>query len=311
MRHQFQFIDPAELARVSDLQLLARTVVEGFMSGMHRSPHYGASVEFAQYRPYTQGDDSRIVDWNLYARTDRLHVKQFHEETNLRCTLVLDCSASMNYGSGPVTKFHYARMLTACLAMALHRQKDAAGLAAYHHEMIAHLPPGNNPKHLRRLFLELDRIEPSGRTDSAHSLNYVGNGIKPRGIVVLISDLLHPVAATINHLKSLRARRHDVLVFQIADPAERDFPFDRAVTLVDSEDLTELLVVPDLVREEYQRNRAAHFEAIRRECLSSEIEMREFYTNEPLDRALRDFMHHRRHALLTSSSARTGAPAGG
>ena len=149
MREGIHFLDPAQAAKIKDLQLLARTVVEGLSGGMHRSPHAGTSIEFAQYRPYCQGDDPRHVDWRLYARTDRLHVKQYQDETNLRCTILLDCSASMDYGSGEITKFEYARMLAACIAMILAPQRDQTGLIAYHHELETYIPPRVDAKHLQ------------------------------------------------------------------------------------------------------------------------------------------------------------------
>ncbi len=298
---KFKHVDPADLMNISDLQLLARTVVEGSFSGMHRSPLHGSSLEFAQYRPYVQGDDLRFVDWNLYGRSDRLHVKMFHEETNLQCTILLDCSSSMNYGSGKLTKFQYARMLAACLTMMLFKQNDSLGFMAYHHSVFEHLHPKSSPQHLFHVLTALDNVKPQGKTDTDKSLAYVGNVLKPRGMVVLISDLLHPLDEMLKHLKSLRARRHDVLVLQISDPAEQTFPFDRTVTLVDVESQDEQFVVPDAVRGGYLENRRNHFAGIQRECRAAEIDVEEFVTTEPLDRALHHFLHRRNHALYTSS----------
>lgn len=295
------FIDPAILAQIGDLQLLAGTVVEGLMTGMHRSPHSGSSIEFAQYRPYAQGDDPRFIDWRLFGRTDRLHVKQFQEETNLRCTLLLDCSGSMDYTSGGVTKFDYARMLVACMTMILHRQHDAVGLVAYHHELLSYVPPRTAANHMRRIFTELDGLQAEGRTDTAGALHYLGDALKPRGMVVLVSDLLHPVEQMVDHLKSLRARRHDLLVLQISDPAEQEFPFDKSATFVDLESGKEQFALPENVRDQYLENRRRHFDQIRKQCLNAEVDIAEFTTNEPLDRALRFFLQHRSHALMSSS----------
>lgn len=314
MVEQIHFIDPAELARISDLSLLARTVVEGFLSGVHRSPHSGASIEFAQYRPYTQDDDTRRVDWKLYARADRLHIKQFQEETNMRCTVLLDCSASMDYGSGAVSKFDYARMLAACLAMILHKQRDAGGFIAYHDRVLVHLPPRSDPRHLQRTLLELQNVRPSGETNTAGALQRLGETLQPRGMVALISDLLYPAEDVVDHLKSLRAKRHDVMVLQISDPAEQTFPFDKATTFVDAESERERFTIPDQAREEYLENRRRHFSTIRRECLSAEIDVQEFAVSEPLDGALHFFFHRRNDSLLTSSLRRSrgaGSAAGG
>lgn len=300
------FIDPSQLSQVTDLELLARMVVEGFLSGIHRSPHTGNSIEFAQYRPYTQGDDLRFLDWKLYARTDRLHLKQFQEETNLRCSLLLDCSASMNYGSASVTKFQLARMLVASLAMILKKQGDSTGLIAYHRELVHHLPATTDSRNFRRILVALSNLVPAEATDTPGALRFLGDVLRPRGMVILVSDLLHPLEDVVEHLKSLRARRHDVLVFQISDPAEQTFAFDGAVTLVDAEQGEERFIVPESVREAYLANRAAHFETIRRECLAAEIDLIELTTQQPLDFALRHFLNHRNRTLKTTGLRKAG-----
>jgi uncharacterized protein (DUF58 family) len=307
--HTLRFIDPAQLVGIKDLQLMARTVVDGLMSGLHRSPHSGSSIEFAQYRPYSQGDDLRKIDWRLFARTDRLHIKQYEEETTLRCTILLDCSGSMDYSSHAVQKFQYARILAASLAVLLQRQRDAVGLIAYHHELLTYIPPLSNVRHLRRVLVELDQIEAEGHTDTPGALHYLGDVLKPRGMVVLISDLLHPLDEMLDHLKSLKARRQDVLVLQISDPAEQTFPFDESATFVDAESGKEQYAVPEAVREQYLENRHNHFEQIRKECLSSEIDIAEFTTNEPLDAALRFFLHNRSRSI--GVAAGKGRTAGG
>ena len=281
------FIDPAELARIADLQLLARTVVKGFLTGLHTGLSSGTSAEFAQYRNYGQGDDPRFIDWRLFARSDRLHIKQFEEETNLRCTLLLDCSASMDYGSTPVSKFRYAQMLAACLCVLLGQQRDAIGFIGYHGEIHSRIPPRANPDQARRILAELQGLQPGGTTDTSGALQFLGDILPPRGMVILISDLLHPTEEMMNQLGSLRGRRHDLLVCQISDPAEQTFPFDRSVTLQDVEEGNEQFVVPDSVREGYLKNRQAHFEHIRSECLASEIDIKEFTTRDPLDHVLK------------------------
>ncbi len=296
-----KFIDPVELARITDLQLLARTVVSGLSSGVHRSMHTGTAAEFAQYRAYAQGDDPRFVDWRLYGRTDRLHIKQFQEEHNLRCTVLLDCSASMAYGSEGISKFRYAQMLAACLVMLMSGQRDAVGFAAYHHDLCTHVPARAQADQVRRILVEIDNLSSAGGTDTAGVLFFMGDVLPARGLVVLIGDLLHPIEDMVGHLRSLRARRHDVIVFQISDPAEQSFPFDRAVTLADAEGDRELFTVPDAVREEYIANRTAHFSRIREACLASEIDVEELTCTEPLDRALHHFIYRRNHALHTRS----------
>ena len=294
------FLDPVDLGRIANLELIARTVVSGLHSGIHRSLHTGTSAEFAQYRSYAQGDDTRFVDWRLYARTDRLHVKQFHEEHSLRSTLLLDCSASMGYGSGDITKFRYAQMLAGCVALLLSNQHDAVGLAAYQDELKTYIPARRRPAHLRRVLAEIGNLHPEGSTDTAATLKTMGDILPARGMIILISDLLHPIEEVEAHLRSLRARRHDVIVFQISDPAEQTFPFDRATTFVDSESGEERFAVPDTVRAAYLENRKKHFDRIRTACTESEIHIEEWTTTTPLDLALTSFIHRRSRMLYTS-----------
>ena len=303
----YKFVDPTELARIADLDLMARTVVSGMQGGVHRSVHMGASAEFAQYRPYTQGDDLRFVDWRLYGRSDRLYVKQFQDERNLRCTVLLDCSASMDYGSGEVTKFRYAQMLAACLVMLASSQGDVVGFAAYHQDLVTHVPPRKRDGQLHRILVEIDNLEPAGaQTNTAGTLQMMGDILPSRGMVVLIGDLLHPSDEMIAHLRSLRAQRHDVLVLQISDPAEQTFPFDRSVTLVEAEGGREQFAVPEDVREAYLANRTKHFDAIREACLAAEVDVEEFLCTAPLDDALHQFLHRRSHGLITSSRRSRG-----
>lgn len=299
--------DPAEWIPLKDLDLLARTVVEGFRAGLHRSAQKGASIEFAQYRPYSQGDDLRYVDWRLFGRSDRLYLKQSHEDTNLRCTFLLDRSASMGYASGAVAKFDYARMLIASLAMLLHRQNDAVGFMAYHEGVDPYIPAKAESRHFHRLLVALGQTRAEGTSSTGDVLRYLGQVLPARGIIILVSDLLHPVEETLEQLRSLRARRHEVMVFQISDRAELTFPFQQAGTFVDAEGSGERFAVPDRVREEYLENRRRHFERIRDECLGAEIELQEFVSDEPLELALHAFLKRRRRALARGG----GRPAGG
>lgn len=311
MRQPAAFIDPVQLMRIKDLQMLARTVVEGFMTGIHKSPHTGASLEFAQYRAYTQGDDLRYLDWKLYGRSDRLYLKQFREESNLRCTLVLDCSGSMAYGSAAVAKFQYACMLAASLATVLVAQGDAVGLAAYHEDLIEHLPPARDGRAMRRLYARLASLEPQQTTNSERALATVARMLPARGMVILISDFLEPVEAAIQHLRTLRAQAHDVMAFQVADPAERDFPFEQAVTLLDLEATDELFVVPEAVREGYLANRKAHFDAVAQAAARAEIDLAEFMVDQPLDHALRFFVQQRAKRQMRVKTGRPRAGRGG
>ncbi|MBI1390317.1 MAG: DUF58 domain-containing protein [bacterium] len=310
MPNDLHFLNPEELAGVADLQLLARIVVEGFLAGLHRSPHFGSAIEFAQYRPYVQGDDLRFVDWNLYARTDRLHTKQFYEETNLRCLLLLDCSASMLYASRGMSKFEYARILAACLAYLLVHQNDAVGLSAFQNDVHLYMPPRNTPRYLRRVLVELANLQPAGETNLPRAIQHACETVPPRGMVVVISDLLSPLDDLISALRRLRARRFDVMVLQVADPAERDFTFDKSISLVDLESSREQFVTPADVRDQYLQNRRAHFDALRAACASVQADYEEFVTNEPLDRALHHFLNQRALTLSAASAKRPMARRG-
>lgn len=294
-------IAPDDLVKVKDLSLLAQALVSGQRLGLHRSPHAGSSVEFSQYRPYAQGDDPRFVDWKRFGRTDRLHIKEFHEETNMRCTLLLDCSASMGYGTTALTKFRYAQILTASLAWLLTQQHDETALVAYHDEICCHIPHQRRAHQIRRLLAALEALTPGGATATGPALNWVGDIMAPRGMVVLISDLLQPLPQVATQLRALRARRHDVLVFQVADVAEVTLPFSDAVTLLDAEDGGERLVDVEKVRGDYLKSREAHFEEIRALCLAYEIDYMTLQTDTSLDGALRHFLYRRTHALLTKS----------
>lgn len=302
-------IAPEDLAKVNDLWLLAQTLVAGQQLGLHRSPHSGVSVEFAQYRPYTQGDDPRFVDWRRYARSDRLHIKEFHEETNMRCTLLLDCSASMGYGTTALTKFRYAQILAASLAWLLTLQHDEVSLAAYHAAICHHIPFQRRGHQVRRLVAALEGLEPAGDTATGDALAWVGDVMTSRGMVVLISDLLQPLPVVETQLRALRARRHDVLVFQIADVAEETFPFGPDVTLRDLEDRGERPAGHERVREQYLAARSAHFNRVREVCLGYEIDYEPLRTDQPLDGALQQFLHRRNHALLTTSKRALGGSA--
>ncbi len=310
MQNDLHFLNPDQLAGVADLQLLARRVVEGFLAGLHRSPHFGSSIEFAQYRQYVQGDDPRFVDWGLYARTDRLHTKQFHEETNLRCSVLLDASASMSYASGKVSKLHYARMLAACLAMLLVRQNDSVGLSTFQEAVRVFLPPKNSPRHLQRIFVELANVETGGQTNLVNAIQHACETLPTRSMVILISDLIDSGHDISTYIRLLRARRLDVLVMQISDPAERDFSIDKSSLLLDPENQREQFVVPDEMRDQYLENRKRYFDAIRTACIGMQVEIDEFDTSEPLDRALY-FVLKQRQQLTTGASAKRASAAGG
>ena len=285
-----RFLDPQVLARISGLELKARTIVEGFLSGLHRSPLKGFSVEFAEYRQYLPGDDLSTIDWKVFARTDRHYVKKYEEETNLRAYLFLDVSASMSYGSGPMTKFEYGSCLAASLAYLMRRQRDSAGLITFDNRVRTLLPPSSRPGQLRSLLLALDRQEVGTVTDSGPPLHHLADSLDKRGLIVLISDLLDDPARVVDGLKHFRFRGSDVLVFQVLDHAELTFPFDRPVTFEDLETGQQVSANPSTVRAQYLAAIEAHIETYRRDLQSAGIDYRLLDTSEPLDLALLSFL---------------------
>lgn len=291
--NELRFLDPTIIARMGSMELRARTIVEGFLIGLHRSPYKGFSVEFSEYRQYMPGDDLSLIDWKVYARSDRYYVKKFEEETNLECHLMIDVSGSMGYGSTGVTKLEYASYLTASLAYLMHRQHDAVGLMAFSDHVLNHLPVSARPEHLRRLLLTLDRLEPHGGSDLARPLNRLADTLSRRGMVVVISDLFDDPAAIVKGLRHLRFRGTDVLVFHVLDPAELTFPFDRATRFEDLETGDEVMVVPSVVRESYLKEIRGLVAFYERELRLAGIDYCLVDTSRALDFALLSYLSAR------------------
>jgi uncharacterized protein (DUF58 family) len=290
------YLSPATLARLGSLELKAKTIVEGFLSGLHRSPFKGFSVEFAEYRQYLPGDDLATLDWKVYARTDRHFIKKFEEETNLDCHLLLDVSASMGYGSGEVTKLQYGAFLAAALAFLMNRQHDAVGLIAFDDKIIEMRAPSARAGHLTALLITLDRLEVGGQTNVAKPLNDLAEAIHKRGLVVLISDLLDNPDRVIEGLKHFRYRGTEVIVFHVLDPAELRFPFEQAARFRDTETLNEVLAVPSVVRDQYLKAMTSMQERYRRELRLAGIDYVMLDTSVPLETALMSYLLTRRRA---------------
>ena len=288
-----RFLDPAVVARLGTLELRARTVVEGFISGLHRSPFKGFSVEFAEYRQYIHGDDLSTIDWKVFARSDRYYVKKFEEETTLDCQLMIDVSGSMAYGSRGITKFEYAACLAASLGYLMNRQRDGVGLTAFDDRIAAVLPASTRPGHLRNLLITLDRLAPGNRTNVSKPLHQLADSMNRRGMVVLISDLLDDVEAIIRGLKHFQYRGSDVLVFQILDPDELEFPFDRVTRFEDLETSEEVMAVPGLVRSHYLQEISRLIERYRRELGAAGIDYQLLSTKQPLEMALLAYLSTR------------------
>src|SRR5438876_347535 len=280
-----QFLDPAVVARLGTLELRARTIVEGFLSGLHRSPFKGFSVEFAEYRQYIPGDDLATIDWKVYARSDRYYVKKFEEETNLDCHLMLDVSGSMGYGTHGITKFEYGACLAASLGYLMNRQRDAVGLTAFDDHVVAVLPASARPGHLRALLVTLNRLALGKETNVSKPLHQLADSLTKRGMVVLISDLLDDPAAVVRGLKHFQFRGADVIVFHVLDPDEIDFPFDRATRFEDLETDEEVMAVPAVVRSHYLKAMGDLIERYKRELGAAGIYYMLLPTSTPLEMA--------------------------
>jgi uncharacterized protein (DUF58 family) len=279
-----QFLDPKVLARIDNLELLARTVVDGFLNGLHRAPYLGLSMDFAEHRPYVPGDDVRHLDWRLYARSDRHYVKQYEAETNANVVALVDVSASMGYGSGEITKLDYARYLAACLLHFSRRQRDRVGLALFDADVVRYVPP--SAKNLELSLLTLDRAE-AGRPGALYpSLLTAAERLVRRGIVLVVSDFYEEPDRVVDALRLLRGRGHDLLVFHLLDPAELDLPFEDPTSFEDMETGERLPVIPKRLREGYRDLVRAHVAALEERLPGERMDYLMVNTAEPLDHAL-------------------------
>ncbi len=296
-----KYLDPTVLDQLSGLELKARRVVEGFVSGMHESPYRGVSVEFAQHREYVPGDDLRHLDWNVYARSDRLYVKEYEQETNLRVMPIVDLSESMNYTSHDVTKIDYARYVAASLSYLVIQQQDGIGLATFDQNLTNFMEPSNSTPHFHSILKVLSDLAPREKTDMGRVLNHAASRINKRGLIVLISDLFDDADAIAQGLSNFRHRDHDVIVLQILDPAEVEFPFDEMTRFKGMEIPDELLADPKALREAYLEEINQHNEKIKKTCLDNEMDYRLIQTDESLSVALSTYLARRMGILRRAS----------
>lgn len=281
-----RFLDPAVLTRISNLDLLARTVVDGFLNGIHKAPYLGLSMDFAQHRPYVPGDDIRHLDWRLYARTDRFYLKQFEAETNTDVTALVDVSESMNWTSDEdrPTKLDYARYLAASLLHLSRRQRDRVGCITFDHDPIERVPPA--AKNLKLSLMALERSKPRGPGDLKNSMYEAVSGMKKRGIVLVLSDLYEDVADVVAAVRWLTARKQDVILFHILDPGERDIPLGDAQSFEDAETGEQIPVVPARLREGYAAVIDEHVRGLQRALVGEGVDFVAVDTSTPLDNAL-------------------------
>jgi uncharacterized protein (DUF58 family) len=291
----YEYFEPDRVAKLKNLSLLARQAVEGFISGLHRSPHKGFSVEFAEHREYTAGDDLRHLDWVAWGRTDRYYIKQYEQETNLRAYILLDVSNSMAYRyGGGLTKFIYGCFLTACLSYLMCRQQDMVGVIAFDEKIRFHLPPHSTPAHLDRVFKQLEGLSPGGGTSIAPTFHDLANMIAKRGLVIVISDLYDEPSEIMRALQHFVYKKHQIIVFHLLDPAELEFPFKKILTFMDMETDERLQVDPRYVRDGYVEEINAFIENYRRECSERNIEYSLTTTDQPYDRMLLDYLARRK-----------------
>lgn len=285
------FLDPVLLARIGDLPLLARTVVDGFMHGLHRARRVGLSLDFAEHRSYQPGDDIRRIDWRVYGRTDRFYVKEFEADTNASVTFALDASGSMDFGSGAVNKFDYGRFLAASLAWLSQRQGDRVGLVTFAGDLLEVVPPST--RHLQLILHTLGRARAKGEGKLAPVLERASRLMSRAGIVVVISDCYEEPARVQHAVGSLRARGHDVIVFQVLDPAERDLPGEGAATFEDAETGERLPLRPEALRERYQSQVQQHHRELARLLGQDRVDFVPLTTDLPLDHALHAYLERR------------------
>jgi uncharacterized protein (DUF58 family) len=289
-----RFVDPKILARIGNLELLARTVVEGFINGMHRAPFFGASIDFAEHRGYVAGDDIRRVDWRLYARTDRYYIKQYEADTNANFCVVLDVSKSMSFGSKGVTKLEYASYLGACLAYLAHTQRDRVGILTFDNEVVDYVPP--SAKHFDVLLHTLDRAK-AGRRGDLSVLKDMAQHFKRRTIIVLLSDFYDDPAAILEAVKPLHFLGNDLIAFHVLDPAELDFGFEDASSFEDLESGEQIPVVPQSFAAEYRQLIQNHIESLKTKFSEHRVDYMLANTAEPLDKSLFSYLSARERLM--------------
>ncbi len=289
-----KYLDPRTLSKISRLDIKARLIVEGFISGLHKSPYHGFSVEFAEYREYVPGDDIKHLDWKVFARTDRFYIKQYEEETNLKAHVVLDCSESMRYSSGGVSKFQYGAMIAASLAYLVLKQQDAAGLTLFDSDIRKYLPPTSSMSHLKQLIHEIDVADVKRKTDMGLIFHDLADRIKRKGMVIIISDFFDDIEKITYGLRHLRHKKHDILVFHILDPAELEFPFE-SMTLFDGlEEYADILANPRSLRKAYLDEIITFNKELKKTCQNNRIDYVRMDTRYPLDVALTSYLATRR-----------------
>ncbi len=294
MKDYRKYLSPENLSKIDSLEMKARLVVEGFITGLHRSPYHGFSVEFAEHRQYRPGDEIRHLDWKVFARSEKYYIKQYEEETNLRSMLIVDSSASMNYASaGNITKYEYAIYLSAAIAYLLINQRDSVGISLYDDAVRTFMPPNSKQTYLAELIRTLSENEPSKQTSTVASLDEIAERIRRRGLVVVMSDFFDNIEDTLRALSHFRHKNHDVIIFQILDPREIDFKFGPAAQFIDMETSEEMITQPQQIQKSYAEAIQNFTQKLKKGCRNLNIDYNLVITNDPFDRAMREFVSKR------------------
>lgn len=294
LRDYRAYLQPDVVAKISNMELVARLVVEGFITGLHKSPYHGFSVEFAEHRQYMPGDEIRHIDWKIYGKTDRYYIKQFEEETNLKAYLIVDTSRSMAFGSeGRMTKLAYASYVAAALAHLMVQQRDAVGLTLYDETVRTYMPPHATKSYLREILIQLSKMEGGQKTGTAASLHQIADRIKRRGLVIILSDLFDKPSEVMSALRHFRHKKNEVIVMQILDPLERSFAFGRDAVFKDLETGEELTTQPWHIQKAYQESMKEFLAAYKTSCRENNIDYVLLDTTTPFDVALFEYLHKR------------------
>jgi len=290
-----KFLDPQTLAKLQGLELRARLIVEGYVSGVHRSPYHGFSIEFAEHREYVQGDDLRYVDWKVFGRTDKFYLKQYEEETNLVSYMLLDTSESMRYKSAdaPLSKLEYAQCVVAALSYLVLQQQDSVGLVTFDREVRALVRASSNPSHLRQLLHVMENAVAQRKTNTGPIFHDLAERLKKRGIVLILSDLFDDVNSMMAGLKHFRHRRHEVILFHVLDPAELDFPFRQTTLFKGLEELPDVLTDPRALRAAYLQEFGRFIQAVKKGCRANHIDYVLMRTDQSLELALSSYLASR------------------
>lgn len=288
-----KYLPQETLSSVNNLEFLAKQIVEGFITGLHKSPFHGFSAEFSQHKPYMQGDNIRYMDWKVFARSDRYYIKQFEEETNLRCTLLLDISNSMSYKSGLISKLQYASIFSACLAYLMLKQRDATGLMLFDNEIRLNLYPKSVPIYIKDIIAALDSIDPGIDTNITNALHVIADSIKKRGLIILISDLFDDPEEVFSGIKHLRYNQHEIVVFQIVDDMEMDFNFKGEFVFEDMESGQKIKTDTRYVRKEYLKQFQMQTEFYKAKLSENYVDFIQLRTSTPIEEALSKYLLRR------------------